>query len=269
MKNYSFKNLSDDAKAKISSLEVVPPSLYATIFTNLAKAHNIPLSDEERHANEMLDTKLNKIDALEEVATKKVDQLDKSTQKAMTAMTDNDENLLNEAIGETQALRLEIETLKKSLYKDALTKVYNRKWLNSEILDDEEAFINAGSLFLIDMNYFKHINDTYGHIAGDKVLIYVAKHIQKLEADIVRYGGDEFIAIFKNKTTSEVAQAMHLNRELLIKKQLKFADKKFSTSYSYGGVNIEVGGSFSMAIEEADGYMYEDKEKVKQRVNPN
>jgi len=268
MPKESYKVLSDEAKAKINTLDIVPPSLYATIFKNLANTHNVDLSNEELYANETLEKKLEKLESIDEAATNKVYELDKTTQKAMTAMSDKNEVLLQEAINETQALRLEVESLKRNLYKDTLTKVYNRKWLNSELLDNDENFTYNGSLFLIDLNYFKYVNDTFGHIAGDKVLIYVANHLQKLEAYVVRYGGDEFVLLFRDRTTSEVAQAMHLNRELLLKKQLKFNDKKFSTSYSYGGVDIKVGSSFSEMIEKADAKMYSDKEKIKQRIKP-
>ncbi len=141
--------------------------------------------------------------------------------------------------------------------------------MNSEILNEDGKFIISGSLFLIDLNYFKYINDTFGHIAGDKVLVYVAKHLQRLESDVVRYGGDEFIILFRDKNSSEVAQEMHLNRELLLKKQLKFHNHKFHTSYSYGGVDVESGTNFTEILEEADAKMYSDKEKIKQRIKPN
>ncbi len=206
---------------------------------------------------------------MDEATTNKVHELDKTTQKAMAAMGDKNEVLLQEAIDETQALRLEVETLKKNLYKDTLTKVYNRKWLNSELLDKNENFTFNGSLFLIDLNYFKYVNDTFGHIAGDKVLVYVANHLQKLGTDIVRYGGDEFLIIFREKITSELGQTMHINRELLLKKRLKFNDKKFSTSYSYGGIDFKAGNNFSEILESADTLMYSDKEKIKQRIKPN
>jgi len=56
MNKYSYKNLSDEAKAQIESIEVVPPSLYSTIFMNLAKSHNVDLDDEESRSSHSLDT---------------------------------------------------------------------------------------------------------------------------------------------------------------------------------------------------------------------
>jgi diguanylate cyclase (GGDEF)-like protein len=269
MTTNAYKFLSDETKVEISGLDVVPPSLYESIFRNLAEKHNINIEDEETKSNEVLATKLQEINDLDDATSKKVIQLDHSAKKAMQAMTDNDESLLKETLNETQALRQEIERLKGSLYKDSLTKVYNRKWLDAEVLDSDEKLIYSGTLFLIDMNYFKHINDTYGHVAGDKVLAYVANHLQKLEADIVRYGGDEFMAIFQERDIKKFSQKMHINRELLLKKKLKFHEHQFNISYSYGGIEFHSGDSFAKILEEADGLMYTDKEKIKERIQPN
>jgi diguanylate cyclase (GGDEF)-like protein len=119
------------------------------------------------------------------------------------------------------------------------------------------------------MNYFKHVNDTYGHIAGDKVLTYVANHLQKMHADIIRYGGDEFIVLFKDVDISKTSHSMHVNRELLLKKKLKFHKNTFNTSYSYGGAEFKQNDSFASIIEKIDILMYEDKEKIKKRHKPN
>jgi len=264
----SYKFLSDETKAEINNLDVVPPSLYESIFKSLASKNNISIDDEELKSNEILDHKLEEMTAIDDATTKKVIQLDNSAKKAIQAMSEKNEDLLEETINETQALREEIERLKGSLYKDSLTKVYNRKWLNAELLNTDERLIYSGTLFLVDMNYFKHINDNYGHVAGDKVLTYVANHLQKLDADIIRYGGDEFMAVFQEKDIKKTAQKMHVNRELLLKKKLKFHDKQFHISYSYGGVEFSEHDNFAKVLESADALMYEDKEKIKARVKP-
>ncbi len=113
MEKNSYKILSDELKSKICTLDFVLPSLYTTIFINLANKYNFDINSEEMFANEILDTKLEKIEAIDEMATKKVYALDKSSQKAMTAMSDKNEDLLKEAMSETQILRLEIENLKR------------------------------------------------------------------------------------------------------------------------------------------------------------
>ena len=266
MQDNLYKYLSDETKAKINNLDIVTPSLYGSIFKTIADKNNIDINDEEKQANELLGTKLEEITAINEATDKKVIQLDKNTKKAIKAIGDKDEALLNETLIETKALRQEIEALKKSLYKDTLTKVYNRQWLNTELLNSDEKFTSDGTIFIIDMNYFKQINDNYGHIAGDKALTYVANHLQKLSTDIVRYGGDEFMAIFRERDISKFSHKLHINREVLMKKHLKFHDDKFKISYSYGGIEFKKGDIFAQILEDADTLMYKDKEKVKQRI---
>ncbi len=269
MLNNSYKYLSDETKSKISTLEIVPPSLYKSIFQTIAETNNIDIDDEEIQANIILGTKLKEINAINEATDKKVIQLDENTKKAIKAISEKDDAMLNEILLETEALKEEINRLKESLYKDSLTKVYNRKWLNSELLDSNEKFICDGTLFLVDMNYFKQINDTYGHIAGDKTLLYVAKHLQRLDATVVRYGGDEFMVIFNSKNLPEFSHKLHINRELILKKQLKFNKEKFRLSFSYGGVEFEKEDTFTQIFEQADALMYEDKKKIKERIKPN
>ncbi len=60
MPKKSYKRLSDEAKTKIDTLDIVPPSLYTTIFQNLANTHNVDLNNEEIYSNEILEEKLKK-----------------------------------------------------------------------------------------------------------------------------------------------------------------------------------------------------------------
>lgn len=81
--------------------------------------------------------------------------------------------------------------LRDLAYHDDLTKLYNRRYL-------QECVHNPGSLYLLDMDFFKNINDTFGHDAGDAVLIELASRlIDHLGSDhtLVRLGGDEFLIV--------------------------------------------------------------------------
>lgn len=121
---------------------------------------------------------------------------------------------LNTTIG---ALRERDETLRQMANHDALTGLANRSHF-SEQLDAEVAAIGehggSSALFFIDLDRFKYINDSYGHAAGDQLLIQVAELLQHRmrEDDIVaRFGGDEFTAIIKNvsrKKAGDIAQSL-------------------------------------------------------------
>jgi diguanylate cyclase (GGDEF)-like protein len=86
-------------------------------------------------------------------------------------------------------------------YRDELTGLYNHRYYQ-EIMEKEleriKRYQRGLSLLFFDIDYFKEINDSYGHVAGDQVLKCIARRIQKIKrsADVVvRYGGDEFAVI--------------------------------------------------------------------------
>ena len=200
--------------------------------------------------------------------SKNVSKLSHNTNKAIKAIKNNDESVLQEVLKETEELRQEILKLKAAVYKDELTHTFNRKWLNDNLLDDEqENFNKAGTLAMIDLNYFKLINDTYGHIIGDKVLIFIANQLKQMKESVIRYGGDEFIIIFSNKITAEEAsKKLKELREKIINKKLKAGEAEFRTSFSIGTYEFKAGDNLSSTIELADKNMYTDKISIKERI---
>ncbi len=125
-------------------------------------------------------------------------------------------------IGQTTILKFTYndsleENFQKQMYdsalRDGLTKVFNKKYFNDRI-NVEFAFTDrrqtALSLILFDIDHFKKVNDTRGHLAGDKVLSVLAAHVQKLvrtEDVFARYGGEEF-AILCRETDVERAKVL-------------------------------------------------------------
>jgi diguanylate cyclase (GGDEF)-like protein len=173
---------------------------------------------------------------------------------------------LEKVLEEVAELRRDIEKLKSSLFKDTLTKAYNRQWFYSNYMDGSERFTRNGVLAFIDMNYFKDINDNYGHIAGDKVLELTALHLKDTKANLVRYGGDEFLLLFDSDISQEeVKILLEINREQIVHKELKFREYRFRTNYSFGVVPFKINDNFQDILTAADSLMYEDKKNFKQK----
>lgn len=168
--------------------------------------------------------------------------------------------------------------LSEMAYTDQLTGLPNRRVLVRDI----EKLISEcvrhkfyAALLLIDLDDFKPINDTYGHFAGDAVLIEIAERLKdNIRAEDVasRIGGDEFV-ILLNRLNSDV--------NLAKSESIKFAEKLqaiISEPYNYQGQMLHVGASFGIrllgenmigvdaAIREADGAMYQSKQKGKGRI---
>jgi len=263
-----LKIISNETKDSIDQMSIVTPSVYASIFSKFATEHNTEIEDENGYAKDLLKLECSTLTKLQGDTAKNAQTLSNSTTKAISAIQDKDEATLGEVLKETQSLRAEIEKLKESVYKDELTHTFNRKWLHDTYLsEDGESFANDGILSMIDLNYFKIVNDTHGHIIGDKVLIFIANELQKSGNKVVRYGGDEFIILFDKKVGADRAlRTLNSIREAIITKKLKAHNTTFRTSFSIGVCSYSAGDNLGKTIEIADKSMYEDKLKIKKRV---
>ncbi|MCG1023345.1 diguanylate cyclase [Sutcliffiella horikoshii] len=156
---------------------------------------------------------------------------------------------------------------------DELTKAYNRKYFHSfygKLQANLSRMKETFSVGVLDLDYFKKVNDTYGHVVGDEVLKGLAaymKHHMRTGDVFARYGGEEF-AMLLPKTTKEQAEKL-IGRLLegFMKVTFHAYQASFSCSFSGGVVQItEESLSLEHAMERADKALYEAKRKGKARV---
>lgn len=150
--------------------------------------------------------------------------------------------------------------------KDALTMLYNHffgRELINEYLKNKDPYASCG-LMLMDIDYFKYANDTYGHLFGDRVLIQVASLLQTMfddDAVIMRPGGDEFVVFLKNIShASLVKEAMRLVKAI---RKLDFSRKDYSVTCSVGACFLpenNSGYTYDQLFENADWALYRAKE---------
>ncbi|WP_457749810.1 GGDEF domain-containing protein [Sulfurimonas sp.] len=260
--------VSNEAKNSVEQIPVVTPSIYASIFSEFAKKNNLKIENEENLSKEIIHSECLKFTALQEETSKNAQTLSENTNKAISAIQNKDEQILNQVLQETQSLRHEIEKLKESVYKDELTHAYNRKWLHDTYLNPfGNLFVANGTLCIIDLNYFKQVNDTHGHIIGDKVLIFLTNELKKLKMPVIRYGGDEFIILFSDSISEQKAiTILNKIRENVISKKLKAHNDAFRVSFSFGIAKFKKNDELAHVIEKADKNMYNDKMEIKKRV---
>lgn len=166
------------------------------------------------------------------------------------------------AIDVTQE-RLYHQMMIKNANTDFLTGLYNRRYLYEYV---EKAQENNMTLFLIDLDHFKSINDIYGHQEGDRALVLTADTLQaniKIQDSlIVRAGGDEFVVlIFGTRTPEEVEQ---MRQTIKAKLDTEYAKDEHlnKISASVGSAYSQTGKeNFDVLIGEADAMMYREKEK--------
>ena len=175
---------------------------------------------------------------------------------------------ITEAEKDALVMSKKAEHFQAAATKDGLTGLHNRRAFDTNITNSLKAFSKeqgSFSLVLFDVDKFKWINDTLGHVAGDKVLQKVAQCLKdtfRKDDFIVRYGGDEFAVVIEG-----------LNEEMAREKILKFREsfsKKRFFSKNIGNVKVSVSAGITMAMEgdspddrihRADMNMYEVKKK--------
>lgn len=151
--------------------------------------------------------------------------------------------------------------------KDSLTGLYNHFWgekMISGYLDNKDSDCPCGML-LVDIDNFKIVNDTYGHLFGDKVLIELSKLFDCIfcKKDIVvRFGGDEFILFLKDiDHASFVAKIMEMTESI---RKLVFEENDYSMTCSTGGCFLPentFGFTYKQVFENADRALYKAKER--------
>ena len=193
-------------------------------------------------------------------------------------------------IGEESLLRVIINTLEKARLKreiknaqekiammsirDELTGLYNRRYFN-EVVEKEVSraarYETDLVLCMIDLDYFKKINDTHGHLAGDMTLSEIAGMLKKCvrESDLCcRYGGEEFTVIMTNTDIKGAEKVSERFRKMVAHRLFKYNSSKFHCTVSVGiaAFNPELKQSSTELLEAADYALYQAKAQGRNRV---
>lgn len=170
-------------------------------------------------------------------------------------------------------LEAELAQAQQASREDYLTKLFNKRAISEYLSVKEAEFARHGrvySIAMLDLDHFKKINDTYGHEAGDAVLMAFAKILKEeiRSTDIVgRYGGEEFIAIldadlagakiFGEKIRAHVEQARFM-----------YQDHRIEVTVSIGVADRSEFASEKLLFKGADARLYDAKHKGRNRVEP-
>ncbi|PHS56363.1 MAG: GGDEF domain-containing protein [Sulfurimonas sp.] len=167
-----------------------------------------------------------------------------------------------------------MEKLRDTSLRDGMTNLYNRRFLEElidKIMSQAERNNDHYSILMLDVDFFKMVNDTHGHDVGDKVIVQLAKILKDSirEADLaIRYGGEEFIVMLHNATdegTLSVANKIHssfgnfsfnVGASETLKKTISIGIAKFSTD----------GDTIWKTIKYADTALYEAKNTGRNKI---
>lgn len=170
-----------------------------------------------------------------------------------------------------QELNNQVNELELTTTLDPLTKAFNRHALQKHFKEllSKDRFSHEMFILMIDIDNFKLINDKYGHIAGDKVLIFSSKLLKKALRDgdkLYRFGGEEFV-ILLNRTDLEGATLV-ANRLLSLCRQNKplYQNEQISVTLSIGLTPIRDDDTLDTLIHRSDVALYRAKKSGKDRL---
>lgn len=163
--------------------------------------------------------------------------------------------------------------LKEQAIRDPLTKVYNRRFL-ADAMDRELAQADRhekpASVVILDIDFFKQFNDTYGHRCGDFVLQYIAQFLGERirRGDVLcRYGGEEFVVFMPSAPLAAAYQRANTWRNEIANAFIEYEGLYLKTSFSAGVAGFPTHGSTSDAIlQAADKALYRAKNTGRNRV---
>lgn len=169
---------------------------------------------------------------------------------------------------------LEHSQLQTLVALDPLTGMYNRRFGNSRLCEEYDSATRTGTplgVLMFDIDEFKKVNDTFGHIAGDRVLVeitHMTKSILRKHDISMRYGGEEFIAILPGASTHETLVVANRLRELVDNSLIQYGDSQIHVTISIGLVSQPetVISNAQELINYADIALYKAKSSGKNKV---
>ncbi|QIK36726.1 GGDEF domain-containing protein [Caldichromatium japonicum] len=178
---------------------------------------------------------------------------------------------LKAASDQVEQLKRELAESERRARIDPLTKIPNRRGFDEAIAQALTADNETTCLLLLDIDYFKKLNDTYGHPMGDRVLQIVGGVLGKLQSDrifIARYGGEEFAVIVNDELEAAHALAEQIRCQIaaLQIKRKSTHDTIGTITVSIGLTRFRPGESAETFIERADTGLYLAKQEGRNRV---
>ncbi|MGH1441623.1 MAG: GGDEF domain-containing protein [Cellvibrionaceae bacterium] len=221
----------------------------------------------------------NNIDVLKQAVEGHVHQLQTALSdfKSQSSVSASDEDSLalqlqaladkvQEMEKKDEDVRKQLEAEKQRALTDALTGLPNREAYNERSHQEMlrwQRYAHPLTMAVIDIDFFKKINDNYGHQTGDKVLKIVSSAVAKRlrEVDFMaRFGGEEFVILLPETGADNALLMLNRIREGLAKAPFRYKDQKINITVSIGIAEFKEGDTKETVFEKADQALYKAKE---------
>ncbi len=185
-----------------------------------------------------------------------------------TLVTRMNENLRTQR----RELAAALDKVRELATRDDLTQVHNRRHITELMHIEQAQHERSGAplcLALVDIDFFKVVNDTFGHHAGDEVLCRFAEATQQAlrTSDLLgRWGGEEFVVVFPDTLIAQARVALRRVKEQLQQTDFSPIGPGLRITFSAGLVQVAPGERTEAAVERADQAMYRAKNKGRDRI---
>jgi diguanylate cyclase (GGDEF)-like protein len=169
-------------------------------------------------------------------------------------------------------LRQSLKTIQQMAIQDELTGVFNRHHLNHLLATEKARCSRSGeefSICILDVDYFKKVNDTLGHMAGDIVLKHFATEVKKSLRTIDsfgRFGGEEFLLVLPRTNLEQARLCAERIRRLTEELVFPEFDRSFSITSSFGIAQYRPNEELKDMLSRADAALYKAKNAGRNRV---
>ena len=207
---------------------------------------------------------------INEIKADEIGQLTASFNK----MTENLRCSQAEILAAHEAMQKQNQQLKVLSITDSLTELYNRNKLDAILIDQIARFERNHrpfSVVMMDIDHFKTLNDNYGHVIGDEILVSVSQAISKSIRSVdfaARYGGDEFVVILtETDAASAVITAERIRAQVAINVNSQIKEVSLSITLSMGIIQSEIDDKTPKNIlSRVDGALYKAKNSGRNRI---
>lgn len=164
------------------------------------------------------------------------------------------------------------ESIRRQVEYDEMTQLYNRRYGDKNLLKMKAQMQISGIKYCVaigDIDFFKKVNDNYGHEAGDEVLIHVARVLkEQLLANgfVCRWGGEEFLIVIESHTIEQAEHILQSILDTLRNQTITYQEQQIRVTMSMGLVSVKAEDEIDDILRCADQKLYEAKENGRDQI---
>ena len=164
------------------------------------------------------------------------------------------------------------ESIRRQGEYDEMTQLYNRRYGDKNLLKMKAQMQISGIKYCVaigDIDFFKKVNDNYGHEAGDEVLIHVARVLkEQLLANgfVCRWGGEEFLIVIESHTIEQAEHILQSILDTLRNQTITYQEQQIRVTMSMGLVSVKAEDEIDDILRCADQKLYEAKENGRDQI---